>query len=243
MTPLSLLFRAWRYRLRLDVAEIAFVRQFLQKGMTAIDIGAHKGGYLYWLRKEVGETGRVVGFEPQPLLYDYLKSAVEKADYKNVTIENLAISTETGNLTLFVPQHGSKTSPGATLNAAKPNEVACAEITVQVVRLDDYCASQNLKPDLLKIDVEGFELDVFKGAATILKTCKPTLIFECEARHLHQTTMEEVFDYLASFGYKGAFFENKNLRPIAEFRLETHQKLAHGKPVRGEYANNFVFKP
>ena len=238
---LSLFYRAWRYRLRLDTAEISYIRNFLKTGMTAIDIGAHKGGYLYWIRQAVGAEGKVVAFEPQPILFGYLKTAT--TGFKNLTVENLAVSAEKGKLTLFVPQHGSKTSPGATLNSAKPNEIDCTEIKVQVVTLDEYCAKHDLHPNLIKIDVEGFELEVFKGAKDILTNQKPVLIFECEQRHLHNTTMQTVFEYLGSFGYKGFFFEHKQLRPVAEFDLHTHQKMENGQIVKGEYSNNFVFIP
>ena len=243
MTPLSFIYRAWRYRLRLDVAEIAYIRRKVTDGMTVFDIGAHKGGYLYWLRNRVGSTGTVVAFEPQPLLNQYLSSVVAKANYQNVTVEPMALSSQIGNLTLFVPQHGSKTSPGATLNAAKPQEIACETVEVVVDTLDNYCEKHGLQPDFLKIDVEGFELHVFKGAKNILAARKTTLFFECEQRHLGSTKIDDVFDFLSNLGYKGYFFEHEKLTAIEHFSIEKHQKIVNNKVNSGYYCNNFVFEP
>ena len=73
---LKLRWRAWRYRLRLDAEEIALVRATLQPGDVAVDIGAHKGAYTYWMAKGVGGSGRVFSFEPQPVLCRALQGVV-----------------------------------------------------------------------------------------------------------------------------------------------------------------------
>ena len=57
MFKLKYLYRAFRYRFRNDPFEIAFIRSIVQKGQICADIGAHKGGYLYWLQAAVGEKG------------------------------------------------------------------------------------------------------------------------------------------------------------------------------------------
>ena len=65
-------YRAWRYRLFLDRFEIRFMRRHLAPGDVAVDIGAHKGAYAYWMNKAVAPHGRVVCFEPQQPLVAYL---------------------------------------------------------------------------------------------------------------------------------------------------------------------------
>ena len=65
---LRLSFRAWRYRLRNDPGAIPYLLATLGPGRMALDIGAHKGAYSYWMIKAVGPWGEVIAFEPQPEL-------------------------------------------------------------------------------------------------------------------------------------------------------------------------------
>ena len=59
------LHRAWRYRLRGDKFGVSFLRTRNLAGKTAVDIGAHRGVYSYWMHKQVGTRGSVIAFEPQ----------------------------------------------------------------------------------------------------------------------------------------------------------------------------------
>ena len=55
----QLLYRAWRYRFKLDPQEISFLLGNVSAGQTCVDIGAHKGAYTYWMQRAVGPTGRI----------------------------------------------------------------------------------------------------------------------------------------------------------------------------------------
>src|SRR4051794_32903514 len=105
-STLPFFWRAWRYRLRVEPREIAYVRATLGPGDCAIDIGAHRGGYLYWMQKRVGPSGRVLAFEPQPELAAYLRSIVSRLGLSQVTIEEQAVSNAPGQAVLEVPDGG-----------------------------------------------------------------------------------------------------------------------------------------
>jgi hypothetical protein len=94
------------------------------------------------------------------------------------------------------------------------------------------------------MDVEGHELNVFRGAKEILTRHAPVLVFECEARHLRQHTMADVFDFLQNFGYAGHFFAPDGLRPLREFDSARHQRQDSPRfwDAPG-YCNNFLFSP
>ena len=83
--------RAWRYRLKVEKQEINFMLSHLKPGQTAIDIGAHKGAYTYWMSKYVGKDGKVFAFEPQPKLYNQLNKLLEHSNNYNVNLELLAL--------------------------------------------------------------------------------------------------------------------------------------------------------
>lgn len=244
MFKLKYLYRAFRYRFRNDPFEIAFIRSIVQKGQVCADIGAHKGGYLYWLQAAVGEKGKVYAFEPQPILFDYLQKVKQNMAWQHVVIDNRAMSNEKGNFDLFIPQHGSKTSPGATLRGEKMGKnMPFLTVKVETLTLDAFFADKNALPDFLKIDVEGNELKVFEGAVGILQKKKPILLFECEQRHLGETPIENVFSFLEKYGYQGFFIDQKQLKPIADFAVSKHQKQGNGKFWEAaDYCNNFVFR-
>lgn len=225
-------YRAWRYRTKVERAEIALVRQVLRPGDHAVDIGAHKGAFTYWMRERVGAAGRVLAVEPQPILAERLTRVAKLRGWDNVRVEACALSSEPGALPLWVPDGGAP-SPGASVEAglAKPGGVA---VTVRVRTLDELVpAGQPLR--FVKCDVEGHELAVFRGAARVLTEARPVLLFECEARHHVGSRIEAVFEHLEGLGYRGWFFWEEALRPRAELGPE------HQDPERRPYANNFVF--
>ena len=91
---LKLLYRALRYRYRIDPHEIRFILQRLQSGQIAVDVGAHKGGYLYWMQRQVGRQGRCFAFEPQIQLFENLRLDFDTMPH--VKVEHMALSNVVG---------------------------------------------------------------------------------------------------------------------------------------------------
>lgn len=238
------LYRALKYRFVEDKAELDYITQSINSGDFVLDIGAHKGGYLHWLRKSVGNHGEIVAFEPQPSLYSYIKGAISAYGYSNVTLHHAGVSSKKGKLNLFIPKKEGLTSPGATFED-RPHVEGGHYIEVPVLKIDEILESRSKKVALIKIDVEGHELEVFKGAAQLLKTDKPKLIFECENRHLNHMKVEDVFDYLKQLNYMGYFFNHGKKIPIEEFDADKHQAINESKEIinKKAYCNNFVFEP
>ena len=111
-----------------------------------------------------------------------------------------------------------------------------------VVALDDYFKESD-RITLLKIDVEGAELAVFKGAERILRQHAPLLIFECENRHLAPGNVQDVFSYLAGFGYEGSFICRHRRLPISQFDAAVHQRQDGEWFWKSkDYCNNFIFR-
>jgi Methyltransferase FkbM domain len=107
--------------------------------------------------------------------------------------------------------------------------------------LDDYF-SESERISLLKINVEGVELQVLRGAERILRTFSPMLVLECENRHLHNASVADVFRYLLSIGYHGQFVSRGRLFPVSLFDASIHQRT-NGEWFwkNKDYCNNFVF--
>ncbi len=232
---LKFYYRAWRYRLKLEGKEILFMTNTLSPGDTAVDIGAHKGAYTYWMQKAVGRRGKVFSFEPQPSLAVYLESIITSLKLNQVKVENLGISSKAGSAELYVP--GINPSPGATF-AVPAENFEGTTLRVNIESLDDYFDKTKGRPiHLIKVDVEGHELKVFQGAERILKEDRPVLIFECENRHHTHDSMHDVFTFLEELGFKGGFYSGNRFYPFSLFNETEHQKSGHPG-----YVNNFIFK-
>lgn len=233
------LWRALRARFRDQRCELQALRLALKRGDTAIDVGANKGSYIFWLSRWT-TPGRVVAFEPQVSLVQYLQQACKVLALTNVKIEAAAVANSCGSSILHIP--GAGDSPGASLSQRISERETCRDALVPVFSLDDYFRGDN-SIGAIKVDVEGYELNVFQGAERILREQSPVLVFECENRHLETGSVKDIFDYLAKMKYQGYFIWRYRLFPISEFNEKIHQRET-GERFWDEqdYCNNFVFR-
>ena len=237
---IKLQLRANKYRYKDDIGGVDFILQTIKEGQTVLDIGAHKGGYLYIMLQLVGNTGKIVAFEPQSILYNYNTKLKKKFNWQNVTVEHIALSDVEGEATLLIPTNSkSKTSaPGATIvNNRERDDIGFTE-KVATVSLDYYCTKNNIEPDFLKIDVEGNELNIFKGGINTLKKYKPRIIVECDAGYVGKETVLETFDFLKALGYTASFIHEAERLPLEQFSFETHQTRGNN----AFFCNNFIFE-
>jgi FkbM family methyltransferase len=235
LARLQLRHRARRYRHRVDPSGIRWMLTWLAAGDVAVDVGAYKGGYTYWMRRAVGEPGAVLAFEPQAEAASLLRSYVAAFGWSNVEIVEAALSTEPGTRPLLRP--GPAPSPAASLvGASLPPSPR--RIDVSVDTLDRVLASRSDEAPVafIKCDVEGHELDVLRGAEATLREHRPAILVECEARHLRGRSMTDVFQGLGALGYRGSFFWDGREEDVATFDVRVHQVEG-----RRPSANNFAF--
>ena len=234
------LYRAWKARFRGEREEILALQAALAPGDTAVDVGANKGAYLHWMRQAVGPTGSVAAFEPQPGLARYLETVRRRMGWDNVSVREMALSDSAGRRVLHVP--GWENSPGASLEKTESTSAA-RDREVEVDTLDHQLEGAK-RIRLVKVDVEGHELAVFRGAQGTLSEHRPVLLFESEARHLSGRSPHEIFLFLSGFGYHGEFFSPGGLRPVREFDPAIHQRRGPDRFWEASgYCNNFLFRP
>jgi FkbM family methyltransferase len=138
--------------------ELEWIRQHMLKpGMIVVDCGAHTGLTSCLFSRWVGESGRVFAFEANPTNYDYLRRNIRANGLNNVTAENAAVSNSDTTVRLHRHPNGAVCSPG-TRNS----------MCVRGVSLDRYFEERRLWPDAIKIDVEGHEEEVLRGASSVL---------------------------------------------------------------------------
>ena len=234
------LYRAWKARFRGEREEIRALRAALAPGDSAVDVGANKGAYLHWMRQAVGPTGSVHAFEPQPGLARYLETVRRRMGWDNVSVREMALSDSAGRRVLHVP--GWENSPGASLEKTESMSAA-RDREVEVDTLDHQLEGAK-RIRLVKVDVEGHELAVLRGAQRTLSEHRPVVLFESEARHLSGRSPHEVFAFLSGLGYFGEFFSPGGLRPVREFDPSTHQRRGPGRFWEAPgYCNNILFRP
>lgn len=235
---IRLYLRARKYEQKEDVGGVAYIRRQVKPGNIVFDIGAHKGGYLSIFLQQLKGRGCVYAFEPQSVLYHYLESVSHLLHWRSLVLEPYAVSAETGKAVLSIPYNsGHPSSPCATIIESHMNFRISAREEVSTVSLDTYCSRQGIVPDFLKVDVEGNELSVFQGAEKILRSCKPKILFECEARFVGEAKVYETFSFLQSLGYEGYFIQGAEMLPIKNFSVTKHQAS-----TKGCYCNNFIFE-
>ena len=231
------LYRAWRYRLKIERQEIRFLRRTIRPGQTVVDIGAHKGAFTYWMHRSVGRSGQVIAFEPQAELADYLVRVSRALGIDKVAVVSCALSSRSGTTTLVRPV--GHPSPGAAITSRKGQNEEI--VSVQVNTLDDFFLEHPRRPiHFIKCDVEGHEHDVFRGGVRILREDRPILLFECERRHHPQRQIDHVFRLLEGLGYEGYFFSGPRgvLRPLCDLG-----EAQLNNPESKRYTRNFVFLP
>ncbi len=139
-----------------------FLSTYLKEGDTYIDVGANIGTTTLAAAMAVGETGYVVSYEAHPVTFSYLvRSAMDNTKMlSRVILRNVALASAPGKVDFTSFDGHDDINHVLSLKNA-------SSVSVSAVRLDDENLPKHI--DLIKIDVEGYELEVFKGALEILK--------------------------------------------------------------------------
>ena len=180
---------------------------YLRPGMTVIDIGAHIGVYSLLMAKVVGPTGCVYAFEPVPQFYERLLANIALNEATNIKPFQIAISDESGEIEFFVSLphlFASFDEGGSSIFPYTPAHSQSIKVLTET--LDSFLERQGIeRVDAIKIDVEGAELKVIRGAKNLLsRPDKPLLMLEVNPSALRAagTTPEELFSEVLSFGYE-----------------------------------------
>jgi FkbM family methyltransferase len=209
-----------------DVAEFQVIPRLLESGATAIDIGANAGLYSVLLSRLCGPTGRVWAFEPVVDTYWRLRETLALNRCENVVPVQSAVCDRSGSVTmnLFEPQFAEWNSLGVrSARDGKGKLVSsCRSVEVSAYTLDEFCERQGIRHiNFLKVDVEGFELSVFKGAERLLSERRIDYIcFEISLEPLKAVGVEsrKVFEALEEHDYRAYRFDRKTGRFLGPVR-------------------------
>ncbi len=172
------------------------LKKILKPGMKVLEIGANIGYYALLEAKIVGEKGWVYAFEPSPYNFNLLKENIKLNGYKNIEIYQKAVGGKGGKMKFFL-------SPYSNLSGFIKRNGKEKAIEVEVIKLDEFLKEKKI--DFLRMDIEGYEIEVLKGAKKTLSSVnKPKYIFieiHSELLHKKNSSGEEIVRYLEKLGY------------------------------------------
>ena len=174
------------------------LRKLIKPGDTCWDIGANIGFYTCLLASQVGDNGTVIAFEPASRTYGYLKENVSLNQFTNVTAVNKGLGDKQEQRLLHYSE--AVLAEGTASLKYADGRAASERVTLDTI---DNLIRELPAPELVKIDVEGYQLEVLRGGEHFLKTHAPLLIAELkDVGETNRTIFGEIEDYVANLGYQ-----------------------------------------
>jgi FkbM family methyltransferase len=217
----------------------ACIRTILRPGDCAIDVGANLGYCTAVMAQCVGPSGRVWSLEPVTETFELLELCRSLNGYTQVTPLNLALGATHGSIEIT---YDNRHSGIATMHA---DQVAGNTRRVELRPLDELVSSGEVggRPDLMKVDVEGHEFDVLRGASKTIAEALPAIVFELNERTARVAgwTLAQAAELLVSLGeYSFSLIDESGTRPLDPFtfhlepdaRLDPHVDVL-ARPARG----------
>lgn len=211
---------------RYDRLTTQVIRKVCRPDSNCVDVGCHKGEILDLLL-QAAPQGLHYGFEPIPVLFENLKA--KYAGHQNCRLLDIALSDQPGTSSFNYVVSNPSYSGLLKRRYDRPNEEDTL-ITVRTERLDDLLP-RSQRVDLIKIDVEGGEMLVLRGAVETLAHWKPVVIFEhgLGASELYGSSPEQLFDLLSGCGLSISLLDRflKNQPPLSQedFARQYYQRI------------------
>src|SRR5258705_5503153 len=188
-------------------AEVELMKRLIKPGDVALDVGANFGSLTLPMAQLVGENGLVYAFEPQPQIYDLLDRNIKQNELKRVVAYDCAVGSSCGTVSMpdlekLISHNYSGVSLGTGDNTAEM-------LTIDSLSLTNV--------NFIKIDVEGFEREVIKGARETIKRCRPFLYVEND----RPENSSQLISDIADLGYQ-LYWHRPMLFSKANFRRNPH---------------------
>lgn len=171
-----------------DEKEFAMLDQWVSEGDWVLDIGANIGHYAARLSELVGQSGRVIAFEPVPATFELLAANMARLPQNNVTLLNIAASDSTGIVGMSIPKFDSGLNNFYMAHLTD----SATDLQIMTAAIDALQFPGKIK--LAKIDAEGHEIPVLSGMRDLLDRDHPVLIVEDNS--------EELIGFLHGLGYR-----------------------------------------
>lgn len=211
-----------------EAGTLNFIKNYLKRGDCFVDVGANIGLMSIEASMAVGNDGKVYSFEPHPETSKILRFNIDLNVINNIEVIQKGVGSKNGEAKIY--DRWDVNRGGASLISSDSDQDS---YDIQIVKLDEVL--QNTSVDMMKIDIEGYELEALKGAEGIISSEKPpVLIVECTQETEHQEySREELYCWLKNTNSKYRFFKlkgsksrkSKLIEISDESDLPTHDNL------------------
>jgi FkbM family methyltransferase len=189
--------------------------------ITFVDVGANAGYFTLLVSDLSRQTARIVSFEPNPAVADLLEESLELNRAYRITLVRAACGRSSATAPLFVnpdPTNSGRTTLLAGVLTDAPS------IDVRLLPLDEYCREHDLTPDVIKIDVEGFESEVVRGMQQLLERRVPRHVI-MEVRDVPgRVSPTELAGELRRHGYVAhVVTESGSLVPVERLKIAAEE--------------------
>ena len=205
------------------------IMRILRPGMRVAECGANCGYHALNIAKVIGATGKLYCFEANPELIEYLQENLELNGYSDYcSVINKGIWSH--NTSMPFPILATGQGGASFKNEEQLTRQDTRVVNIPVVSLDSFFDDEPV--DLLRMDIEGAEIEALKGASGLLEVNEPTLIFEWTPENSGIEESTEIFHLLKSHGYKVYRISNYGLIEMSgahEFHYNYEDLCRHGQ--------------
>lgn len=220
---------------------LSVIYSVLKPGDFFVDVGANVGLMTLLAAHKVGPQGKVVAFEPLPEIRELLSASLKINSLQNTYIHSCALGSESSVNTIYRHPEVNRGSASIAWEGSS-NQM----VKIDIEPLDEILGKYTQSPTMIKIDVEGWELEVLKGGLNTLKTQpQPVVCVEFSRTHpLHGGTHEDMYQLMDSLGYSGYCLarskaEKAGLKLVDIRSLPDHDNIFFFPSLRiGEYDPN-----
>ena len=173
------------------------VKKIITEGMRILEVGANIGYYALLETSLAGSDGHLYAMEPSPYNFDLLTNNLKLNGLKNYDLYKVAAGSQEGKAKFLLSGRSNLST------FIEREDLTGEEVDVDVIKLDNFL--QGKKIDFIRMDVEGYELEILKGAEMSLSTGnKPKYFFievHSELLHKKNSSAREVLEFLGKYGY------------------------------------------
>ena len=195
--------------------------EYVKEDSIILDIGSHLGEYLVGFVNNISEKGKVLAFEANPIAYSYLKKIIDLNKWNNkVKLINKAIGDKNKSNSIYIKSNSI--DPSQTIYEKEGG----IKQEIVMTKIDNIL--DEIKPNIILLDVEGYELKALEGAKNTLLNNSVIVSVEIHPKRLRElnTSVSEIYSYMTNLGYK----ELKG------------SKYEHPKPYKEDRPFNVIFE-
>ena len=172
-----------------------------KKSMCFMDIGAHIGLVSLPASTVIKKGGIVYSFEPSSRNLFFLKYHIKINNIKNIKVINKLVGSDNTNDHTFY-ESNEPSGMNSIIKIREKNIVRTKK--VESISVDYFCRENKIKPDLIKVDIEGGEIKMLEGATEVIKKFRPIIFLSYHPIHIEKLgfTKKKIFQLLDKFNYK-----------------------------------------